>query len=103
MAEAHPSPGRIVVTVVRTGGIAGLRREWRAQPSPGDAPRWRKLVASCPWDAPIPDTTGADRYVWRIVAADGEVTHEADLPDACLDGPWRRLVDAVRGARSAPA
>ena len=87
----------LVVTVVRSGGIAGMRRRWRAQPSAADLPRWRELVAGCPWDAPVPAATGADRYTWHIVAEDGARPREAALPDGSLDGPWRRLVDAVRG------
>lgn len=89
----------VVVRVERTGGIAGLRREWTAEPPPDEAPRWIGLIEGCPWDATADDrgTTGADRYQWRIVArlAD-EPPRRAELPDDRLQGPWRELVDQVR-------
>ena len=88
----------VVVRVERTGGIAGLRREWTAEPPPDEAPRWIGLIEGCPWDAADDSaTTGADRYQWRIVArlAD-EPPRRAELPDDRLQGPWRELVDQVR-------
>lgn len=91
----------MVVTVVRSGGIAGMRRQWRAAPPPEEVPRWRELVASCPWDDPGTDAEGADRFTWSIRAADDAATpREAEVPDSRLDGPWRALVDAVRAAAS---
>jgi hypothetical protein len=95
-------PRRIVVTVVRTGGLAGLRREWRAEPPADDAPRWVSLIDVCPWDSVDARTDGADRYVWSIRArCDDDDPLEAELGDGQLDGPWRTLVDEVRS--SAPA
>lgn len=91
----------VVVTVIRSGGIAGRRRQWRAQPAPDDTPRWKTLVDSCPWDDAGGESAGADRFVWIIRVADGRVPpREAELPDSRLDGPWRELVEAVRAAAS---
>ena len=93
---------RVVVTVVRTGGLAGLRREWRAEPPTADADRWVGLVDRCPWDALESRTDGADRYMWRIQARfDDLPPREAELGDAQLEGPWRALVNEVR--HTAPA
>ncbi|MGP3535378.1 protealysin inhibitor emfourin [Microbacterium sp. RD1] len=89
----------VVVTVVRSGGIAGMRRQWQAAPDPDEAPRWRAMVESCPWDDPGTDAGGADRFIWSIRADDGDdVAREAEVPDSHLEGPWRTLVDAVRDA-----
>ncbi|MDT0156007.1 hypothetical protein Q9R19_00035 [Microbacterium sp. ARD32] len=89
----------VVVAVVRTGGIAGLRRRWRVEPDPATAPEWIALVERCPWDQhPDADQPGADRYVWSIHAVLHDSQREQVLPDALLQGAWRELVDAVRAA-----
>ncbi|HTN55963.1 MAG TPA: protealysin inhibitor emfourin [Microbacterium sp.] len=93
---------RIVVAVVRTGGIAGLRRRWRVEPEPEQAPQWVALVERCPWDEQTdagarPDAS-ADRYVWSIHAVLREEQRERVVPDTQLHGAWRELVDAVRDA-----
>ncbi|MFJ4037760.1 protealysin inhibitor emfourin [Microbacterium sp. NPDC090007] len=90
---------RIVVTVVRSGGIAGLSKQWRAEPGPDDEPRWRELVERCPWDETPPPATGTDRYQWRIEVHRGAfAVRQARLGEAQVDGPWRALVDEVRDA-----
>lgn len=93
-----PSADRVVIAVVRTGGIAGLRRRWQVEPPRAESRRWIALIESCPWDAASPERTGADRFVWSIVVRTPSERREQDLPDAALDGPWRELVDAVRAA-----
>lgn len=91
---------RIVVAVVRTGGIAGLRRRWRVEPEPEHAPKWVELVERCPWDERLDDALnrGADRYVWNIHAVISDEQREQVIPDTRLEGAWRELVDAVREA-----
>lgn len=91
---------RIVVAVVRTGGFAGLRRRWRVEPAPEQAPQWVDLVERCPWDEQTDATTdaGADRFVWSIHAVLREQQREQVVPDTQLQGAWRDLVDAVREA-----
>lgn len=90
---------RFSIIVVRSGGLAGLSKQWRAEPDPDRAPRWRELVESCPWDAPPAPVRGADRYQWRIEVHRGDTpVHEARLSDGQIEGPWRTLVDEVRGA-----
>ncbi|QKJ19950.1 protealysin inhibitor emfourin [Microbacterium hominis] len=95
----HPRadhPAVIVVTVVRSGGITGLVREWSAEPPPEQAPRWVALVDACPWDAEEADPAGADRFVWRLHARCDDDDLEATLADRQVEGPWRTLVDEVR-------
>jgi len=83
-----------VITVVRSGGFAGLRMEWSVEISaPHEAEHWRPIVEACPWD----DVTGdpvADGFVYDFRVAD----HEAIVAERELDGPWRQLADEVRQA-----
>jgi hypothetical protein len=81
-----------VISVVRSGGFAGLRREWTIEVSaPDDAERWRPIVEACPWDHvgtdPVPDG-----FVYDFRVAE----HEAVVAERELDGPWRQLADEVR-------
>ncbi|GAA3205926.1 protealysin inhibitor emfourin [Microbacterium terregens] len=96
----------IAVTVTRTGGFAGLRRTWRAQPDPDAAPQWIALIDECPWDAANParaiPPSGADRFVWHVDARCGDAEREAALADPEVEGPWRELIDAVRSAPRPP-
>lgn len=92
----------VEITVVRSGGFAGLVRIWRVR-APADAePRWIALIDACDWDgggdAP---GRGADRYQWDIEASAPPARHRAQVPDDALRGPWRELVDAVRAADAA--
>lgn len=89
---------RLVIVVVRTGGIAGIRRGWEVHPDETEADQWVELVERCPWDEPAPEQPGADRYVWIIRAELADERREREIPDASLDGPWKALVDAVRSA-----
>lgn len=88
----------IVVTVTRTGGIAGLRKKWSAEAPADEEERWVTLIEDCPWDVTVSASRGADRYVWRIDARCGEERREAQLPDQAVAGPWRTLVDEVQNA-----
>jgi hypothetical protein len=96
--QADAAGAVIVVTVTRTGGIAGLRREWSAAPPAQDEQRWVALIESCPWDVTVTQSRGADRYTWRIDARCGTERREAQLPDQAVAGPWRDLVDEVQQA-----
>jgi hypothetical protein len=87
----------ITVTVVRTGGFAGIRREWNARPPEPERPRWLMLIRQCPWDAADEsDAGGADRFVWHIEAQLGDDDHRAEVPETRLHGPWRDLVAEVQ-------
>ncbi|GAB3631968.1 hypothetical protein GCM10027421_13210 [Microbacterium shaanxiense] len=97
-SDPADEPGFLIV-VIRTGGIAGIRRRWRVVPPHDEEPHWIELIDSCPWDDPSADPQrGADRYVWSIQARTPRARLERELPESALDGPWRQLVDAVREA-----
>lgn len=90
----------VVIAVVRSGGIAGIRRRWRVEAEPTAADEWIALIDRCPWDDDDADAaTGADRFVWSIQARTPAVQHERELPDSALAGPWLELVQAVRAAQ----
>lgn len=81
-----------VITVVRSGGFAGLRREWSVEVSvPQDAEHWRPIVEACPWDDADGDTV-PDGFVYDFRVAD----HQAVVAEHQLEGPWRHLADEVR-------
>ncbi len=95
--DGHETPSPVEVCVERSGGVAGIRRHWRAQPRPDEAAHWTDLIEECPWDSAVPETTGADRFTWRIRARCGAGAQRCiDLPDTGVEGPWRVLIDAVR-------
>ncbi len=103
--SATPVEVVIVVRVVRTGGFAGITREWTAEPPPDDVPKWRGLIHGCPWDAAASPSrsSGADRFDWRISAREADAPAlRAELSDTELTGPWRDLVDEVRSFGDAP-
>lgn len=88
-----------LIVVIRTGGVGGIRRRWHVAPPRDDEPRWIELIDRCPWDDPEGSPQqGADRYTWSILARTPLTRLERDLPESALDGPWRRLVDAVRAS-----
>lgn len=108
-ATEGSAPAAVEVAVKRTGGFAGLSRQWRAEPPAEEASDWVALIARCPWDAASTPSRhaparreaeprpGADRFVWWIQARCGEDDErEAELPDDEVTGAWRDLVDAVR-------
>ncbi|MBD8605716.1 hypothetical protein IFT73_02510 [Aeromicrobium sp. CFBP 8757] len=87
-----------VITVARTGGFAGLRREWSIEVSaPHEAEHWRPIVEACPWDTTTASGAAPDGFVYDLRVAG----HEAVVAERELEGPWRQLVDEVR--RSAEA
>jgi hypothetical protein len=88
----------IVIAVVRSGGTAGIRRQWRVEPKPADAPEWITMIERCPWGGTTEAVSGADRFIWVIRVRTPAEQREQELSDAALDGPWRALVDAVRAA-----
>jgi|GEM_PF-488741 len=88
----------VVIRVTRSGGVAGIRRTWSVESAESDG--WAPLVDGCPWsDEPKsyePESHGPDRFVWFIEVRAPEPARAAQLPDAAVQGPWRRLVDRVR-------
>jgi hypothetical protein len=102
MVKPRPDRASWSVVVVRSGGFAGLRREWRAS-SDDDVDvnvDWAALVKACPWNSRTPPARGADEFVWRITASGPPRTCEATLSDQALTGPWRDLVVAVQSVHA---
>jgi len=87
--------GDLVVTVVRTGGFAGLRREWAASGPPDE---WMPLVEACPWRSVPADRDSRDRFVYAITVRAPLKRCSATVPEAALTGPWKALVDRVQSA-----
>lgn len=75
----------ITVRVIRSGGVAGITREWTILLDEDD---WNRLLD----EAPEPDAGRADRFVYRVRA----LRHEVVIPESRLDGPWRDLVERAR-------
>ena len=88
----------LVITVVRSGGFAGLRRQWQVEPPAADEPDWESLIGELPWDSVRTDNTSRDRFVWSIEVRISTVTHQATVPERDLTGPWKTLVDRVQSA-----
>ena len=84
------------ISVVRSGGFAGIRREWALQVDDrDDRDEWLQLVAVLPWGArgrPVAAPMMPDRFSYRIGVSRRRIT----LPESELTGPWRQLVDRVR-------
>lgn len=105
--------GHVVnITVVRSGGFAGLRRTWRVDidaESPSAVDDWVHIVAACPWSEGL-DTDGdgvPDRFVFAITVESlpgGSVDDtelKATLPETRVVGPWRQLIERVQSADGA--
>ena len=96
--ETPDDDDRVAVAVVRSGGIAGIRRRWQVEPPHPETRVWIALIERCPRDAPHQTDPGADRYVWSIRVRMPQGQRERELADSELQGAWRELVDAVREA-----
>jgi len=85
------------VIVIRTGGMAGLRRTWEVtvddQP---DSESWAELLTRLPWENRPKAPAQPDRYVYEIRYSRRRVV----LPEQQLTGPWRELVDRVRNTEA---
>lgn len=94
----------VAITVVRTGGFAGIPRRWAVRATAADAAPWIDLIDRCPWDAAQPASAAVDRFSWTLHAVrDGgehhsghREDHHAELAESEIEGPWRTLIDAVR-------
>lgn len=94
----------LVITIVRTGGFAGLRKQWEvAADDPEEAEKWRPVIEACPWDEEPDSIPEPDRFVYQInTKLPGKVCR-ATVPEQHLTGPWRELLDRVREeAKPAP-
>jgi len=109
--ESENDEQLVAVTVVRSGGFAGVTRRWAVTAAPPEAEHWVILVEDCPWDdcgraatapgAEAARTAGADRFSWELHAVLPDVDRRAELSETEASGPWRTLIDAVREASAA--
>lgn len=61
------------ITVTRSGGFAGMRRQWSVEPAGPEEDRWRALVDACPWDRPeVPEAALGPGVGPRPDAATGQ-------------------------------
>ncbi|MBC7443623.1 MAG: hypothetical protein H7311_14070 [Ramlibacter sp.] len=83
------------VVVSRSGGIAGIRTTWEVQvDDQPDASDWTRFLDTLPWDEVAAEAPQPDRYAYRIRCA----PHEVVLGEQQVRGPWKELIDRVRGA-----
>ena len=78
------------ITVVRSGGFAGLTRSWVIIIDQRDE-AWTGLLDDLPWRQVTPSAPQPDRYVYRIRVSRRQVV----LPEQQVSGAWRTLVDRV--------
>jgi hypothetical protein len=64
----------VTIVVVRTGGFAGLHRQWQVEAADGDVERWLVLVDACPWDHASDDASGQDDAAPEHPAANDQPT-----------------------------
>ncbi|MDE0547259.1 protealysin inhibitor emfourin [Microbacterium sp. C7(2022)] len=92
----------VAVDVRRTGGFAGLTRQWSVTAGSDSATHWTALIDACPWpDAELTADTslvdGADRFMWHVRAQHPLCDErQAVLPEDAVTGPWAALINAVR-------
>jgi len=97
MTEARSEKTAVwTILVVRTGGFAGLRREWRVSSTDEPSVDWPALIDACPWSTRYPPSRSNDRFVWRIEAIAPPRTKKATLPESSLTGSWAVLVNQVK-------
>lgn len=91
----HTPAGDWTVSVVRTGGFAGLRREWRVTSASRPEVDWRPLVEACEWDAPVRSQQARDGFMWRIQASGPSCDCAATVAEPGVTAEWRELINAV--------
>lgn len=85
----------MIITVIRSGGFAGISREWSVQvDEQPDEDQWRELIDRLPWENSADPAAEPDRYVYRVRCA----RREAIIPERRLEGPWREIVEKVQVA-----
>ncbi|MEO6944508.1 MAG: protealysin inhibitor emfourin [Lacisediminihabitans sp.] len=83
------------VSVVRSGGFAGLTSNWEVIVDDQDDPdSWIKLIESLPWQTTPRERQLPDGFNYRISCS----RHRITLPEHQVTGSWRELVDRVRKA-----
>lgn len=78
------------ISVVRSGGFAGISRSWVIVIDRDDA-AWVTLLHDLPWSEVRTTAPAPDRFVYRIRVSRRQVV----LPEQQVAGVWRELVDRV--------
>ncbi|WP_241160537.1 hypothetical protein [Microbacterium sp. Y-01] len=98
MSESPPpTDPQVVVAVVRSGGIAGIRRQWRVEVESSDASEWIDLIDRCPGTRRRMPTPGPTASSGGSAPAPLRAPR-ARAPGLCPGRPWLALVQAVRAA-----
>jgi hypothetical protein len=85
----------VKITVVRSGGFAGLTSNWEVVvDDQDDRDSWIALIESLPWQSTPRARPHPDGYSYRISCS----RHRITLPEQQLTGTWRELVDRVQQA-----
>lgn len=83
------------ITVVRSGGFAGLSRRWVVIIDQQEDPAaWISLIDELPWGARPVTAPQPDRFVYSIRVSRRRIT----LAEQELSGPWRELIERVKDA-----
>jgi hypothetical protein len=87
------------ITVVRSGGIAGISTSWEVTiDDRDDRESWIGLIEQLPWNSTTRTGAAPDRFSYRIRCARRQVT----IAEQQLTGPWRELVERVQEASDQP-
>ena len=83
---------------MRTGGFAGISREWSTSFDP-EEPEWHELLASLPWDESRRQRIEPDRFIYVVTFVPrGREAPEPhwEIPEQRFTGPWQELLERVR-------
>lgn len=89
-------PADLTITVTRSGGFAGITREWSVSSTIDDATELYALVDACPWYSIKIDTASRDRFVYVITVHEPRKRRAATIPESSLTGPWKSLVQRIQ-------
>lgn len=92
----------LTITVVRSGGFAGLTRRWSVSSAVDDADDLIELVNACPWREVARDEKSRDRFIYVITVRAPRKRRAATVPESSLTGPWKSLVQRVQEENSGP-
>ncbi len=90
----------VKLTIVRSGGFAGLSRQWSAVIDPQE-PEWEELLTRIPRDDVANDTGQRDRFVYLVTCEPPTAERpywQCEVPEGQFTGPWQDLLERVRAA-----
>jgi hypothetical protein len=101
MPDEATMPADVTITVVRSGGFAGLTRTWSLAVAIDDAHDILDLVDACPWRSIHKDMAARDRFSYAITVRAPRRRRSAAVPESSLTGPWKSLVERVQRSEHA--